>query len=408
MKIKSVLTKLESLLLAGLLIFGIYSAFLISGYTTESGSARDNHLVLLAEQFSKGNVALSPLGLPHGDYVDYFGQQFLYFGPLPSAILAPFAAVFGRTFPQNVLGFSSILISLLAVYSLSKRLGFNKFDALWLTIFFCFSTVFFAVSVLNLSAYQVQSFGAVLILLMLAEFFGKKRYLLIGILIALAGMTRLTLYLSVIFPLLLLLRENLRVKNFLLLVLPIILSLILLGGYNYKRFHSVFETGYKFNVTLSRFPMAVNLVDGQFSFAHLPANLYSLVIKSPDPIVKDGGGFRLKFPYLKVDPWGIAIWFTSPLFLLLFRRKRDHNFLSAILSVLILAMPSLLYFGIGFSQFGYRYSLDFLPFLLIFLIPSLKPSIPAVGKILIVIGVLFNCLYSTSIWGVYPQFGIFK
>src|SRR3989338_6804088 len=127
MKIKSVLTKLESLLLAGLLIFGIYSAFLISGYTTESGSARDNHLVLLAEQFSKGNVALSPLGLPHGGYLASFGQQFLYFLSLSFVILAPFAAVFGRTFPQNVLGFSSILISLLAVYSLSKRLGFNKF-----------------------------------------------------------------------------------------------------------------------------------------------------------------------------------------------------------------------------------------------------------------------------------------
>lgn len=408
MKIKSVLTKLEIFLLAGMLIFGIYSAFLISGKTTESGAARDNHLVLLAQQFSKGNVALSPFGLPQGDYVDFFGQQFLYFGPLPSAILTPFAAVFGRTFPQNLLGFSSILISFVAVFSLSKRLGFKKFDALWLSIFFCFSTVFFAVSVLNLSAYQVQSFGAAFILLMLAEFFGKKRYLLIGILIALAGMTRLTLYLSVVFPFLLLLRENSRVKNFTLFVIPIILSLIFLGGYNYKRFHSVFETGYKFNVTLSRFPMAVNLVDGQFSFAHLPANLYSLLIRSPDSIVKDGGGFRLNFPYLKVDPWGIAIWFTSPLFLMLFCSRRDNNSLPAILSVFVLAVPSLLYFGIGFSQFGYRYSLDFLPFLLIFLLPSLKPSIPAIGKILIVIGLLFNCLYTASIWGNYPHFGIFR
>jgi len=34
-----------------------------------------------------------------------------------------------------------------------------------------------------------------------------------------------------------------------------------------------------------------------------------------------------------------------------------------LLTVILIALPILFYYGIGFRQFGYRYSLDFLPFL---------------------------------------------
>lgn len=408
MKIKFLLTNLEKLLLVCLLMFGIYSAFLISKNTMDSGSARDNHLILLAEQFSNGHVNLSPLGLPQGDYVDFFGRQYLYFGPLPSLILAPFVSTFGRTFPQNLLGFSSLFVSFFAVLTLAKRIGFKKTDALWLSLFMCFSSVLFSVSVLNVSAYQVQSLGTALILIMLCEVVGKRRYLLIGSLIALAGLTRLTLFLSILFPIFLVLKEKIKIKSLIFLCIPIFFSVLLLGVYNYKRFNSALETGYRYNITLNQFPMAVNLSDGQFNVRHLPTNIYSLFIKSPDPILEKGGGFRLKFPYLKVDPWGIAIWFTSPLFLLLFKGKKDQYSIPAAVTAIALALPSLLYFGIGFSQFGYRYSLDFLPFLLVYMLPSLKPSIPLIGKLLIIIGILFNCFYTASIWGTYPLFGILK
>lgn len=395
--------KLEILFLFFLISFAIFSTVLIIRLTSDLNLARDNHLVLLAEQFSKGQLNLSPFGLPSGDYVDYFGKQFLYFGPVSSLVLIPFAAIFGRVFPQIFLGLVSLGLAFLAIYKLTRNLKFSKIDAIWLCAFFNFSTVLFAVSIINISAYQVQALGAVFVLFSLAEFFGKKRYFLIGLLIALAGMTRLTLYLSIIFFLF----QKVGKKNIFLLLVPIALSVLLLAGYNYKRFHNIFESGYKYNVTANRYPMSANLAFGQFNFSHIPANIFSLLIKSPDPIVEKGGGFILKFPYFKVDPWGIAIWFTSPLLLLLFRLKKEQISLSLLITITFLFLPSLFYFGIGYSQFGYRYSLDFLPFLFLLLIPIFKSKLSLLAKILIVLGVLFNCLYMVSIWGYYPHFGIY-
>lgn len=390
-----------------LFLFAVYSAYLVGRVADIKGAARDNHLVLLAEQFSKGSVFLSPLGLPHGDYVDYRERQSLYFGPFSSVVLVPFAAVFGRTFPQVSLGLTALALSFLAVFLIARRLKFNTQDCLWLALFFSFSTVLFSVSVVNLSAYQVQALGAALVLLAILEFLGKRRYLIVGVLLAVAGMTRLTLYLSVVFFLLAVLKEKGRSRKIFLLLVPIVVSLLLLGAYNYKRFRSPLESGYRYNVTANFYPMAANLRFGLFSFSHLPANLYALFGRSPDPIVEEGGGFVMKFPYLKVDPWGIAIWFTSPLFVLLFRLKRYEYTFPALMTSLVLALPSLFYFGVGYTQFGYRYALDFLPFLFLALVPNLLPRLSSLAKALIALGIIFNGLYMASIWGYYPHFGIY-
>jgi hypothetical protein len=114
----------------------------------------------------------------------------------------------------------------------------------------------------------------------------------------------------------------------------------------------------------------------------------------------------MKFPYLKADGWGLAIWYTSPLFLYLIKFKKSPYMVSAIAAIFVLAIPSLLYFGIGFSQFGYRYSLDFLPFLFLILLPTFKEGLPPFAKILIGAGIIFNCIFMLSIWDIYPLFHI--
>lgn len=392
-----------------LLLFGIYSSVIIYQSTAGKIYSPHNHLILLSEQFIKHNLYLSPLGLPNEDIVDYFGKQYLYFGPLPSILLIPFVLVFGRNFSQIILGITSLIVSFLAIYIISRKFKFRFEEALWLAIFFVFSTVLFSVGILNFSSYQVQALGVLFVLLSLAEYFGKKRYFIIGVLLAFAGMTRITLYLSVIFFLIEIFRKGLRLKNLLYLLLPISASLILLGVYNYKRFHSFFESGYQYQTTVNIYPMSVHVKRGYFSIVHVPANLYSFLIKAPNPVLEGGGGFILKFPYLKADPWGMAIWFTSPLFIyLLTKPKKNEYTVSSLITASALLSPSLFYFGIGFVQFGYRYSLDFLPFLFILLLPSLKPNLSLGVKTLIIIGVLFNCLYLTSLWDIYPLFNIYN
>ena len=129
---------------------------------------------------------------------------------------------------------------------------------------------------------------------------------------------------------------------------------------------------------------------GLFSLQYVPTNFYSMLLRGPVPVLETGEGFILQYPYLKADGWGMAIWITSPLFFYLFIMKKEKYTLAAVSTLLVLAIPSLLYFGVGFSQFGYRYSLDFLPFLLLILLPTFKNSLPRFAKILIIFGIVFN------------------
>lgn len=390
-----------------LLLFSVYSAFVIYSSTSDKTYNNENHLTLLAKRFSIWKVSLSPYNVPSNDYVDYKGQVFLYFGPFPSLILLPLVFVFDANFSQIVLGISSLIICFIGVFYICRRFKFSISNSLWLSIFFVFSTSLFFVGVINISAYQVQAVGVTCIILALAEYFGKRRMWVLGILLALAGMTRMPLYLSTIFFILEFISKKITIRKLLIFFLPIIISILILGLYNYRRFRSFAETGYQYNIALKLYPMSNNVKYGFLNPIHIPANLYTMFIKSPDPIIKEGGGYVLKFPYLKADPWGIALWYTSPLFLLLFTsvKKTKHSF-SAYPTIILLMIPSLLYFGVGFLQFGYRYALDFIPFLFILLLDKLQPKLPIHAKILIILGVLFNCLYMASVWNVYPFFKV--
>jgi len=116
----------------------------------------------------------------------------------------------------------------------------------------------------------------------------------------------------------------------------------------------------------------------------------------------------LEFPYLKVNHFGMAIWFSSPLFIYLLLARRQVYTLSASIGIAILMIPSLFYFGIGISQFGYRYSLDFLPLLFLVLLSSFKNGLPKFAKVLIAVGIFFNGFYMSGIWGSYPILEFWK
>lgn len=390
-----------------LLVFSIYSSYLI--ITTTKKYDNENHLVLLAGQFLKGHLALSPIvDLPRGDIADYFSNFYLYFGPFPSILLMPVVLIFGKNTPQWIVGVFSMIVSFILVYQIARKFKFSSIDCLWIALFFVFSTVLFAASVLNLAAYQVEALTVPLVLLSLREYFYKKRPLLIGLYLGLATLTRFTLVLAIVFYVFEFLQKRLTLKQIVHISLPIITACLIFGAYNMRRFHSFFETGYSYNNSLANYPLSANLKYGEISLQHLPASLYSFLIMPPEPRLKEGGGFVLNFPFLKVNPWGLAIWFTSPIFItLLYKFRRGKYSVSAIGASLSLAVPVFLYYSIGFAQYGYRYSLDFLPFLLLILIPSLTPRLSRSNLILICLGVLFNCVFITSLWEVYPHFGIY-
>jgi len=397
----------KTILLSFLLLFSIYSASVIIWVGTRGNT--DNSLVLLASQFLHGHISLIfEKGMPIGDISRFGGKFYLYFGPFSSVVLMPFVAIFGRNFPQVSLGIASMITSFYLSYEITKSFKFKKIDAFWLSLFFVFSTVLFSASVINVSAYQVEVLGVPLVLFSLREYFSKKRPLIMGVFLGLAVMTRSLLVLGVAFFVFEFFQKRLTRRQLLIFFIPVIVSCSVLGVYNYVRFHSLFETGYKYNITLRTYPLDQNLNDGYMSPKHVPANLYSLFVMPPQPLLENKDGFVLKFPYLKASPWGMAIWFTSPLFLtLLFKFKRSKYSLSLIMAIIVLSIPIISYYSIGFSQFGYRYALDFLPFLFLLLLSALSPKLSKSEILLISIGVIFNAVYTTSLWGIYPVIGLY-
>jgi hypothetical protein len=387
-------------------LLSLYSTYL---YLTIGQRGFDKVLISLSTQFVNGHITLPIYNLPIRDISAYYNNFYVYFGPLSSILLVPFAFFFKDAFPQVTIGIGSMIASFIAVYFISKKFKFSSLDSLWLSLFFVFSTVLFSSSVINITAYQVEALGVPFTLFAIWAYFSKKNSLLIGLFLGLATMTRITLMLSVIFFFFELLQKRFSIKQFLLMLIPIIIALSLLGAYNNRRFHSIFETGYNYNISIRDLPIGANLKYGDKSIMHVPANLYSLLVMSPEPLLKNhDGGFILKFPYIKLSPWGVAIWFTSPLFLLLLCRFKKNTYtISAGLASIALAAPVLLWYSIGYAQVGYRYALDFLPYIFLLLIPSLLPKLSKIAIILIIIGVIFNCIYTDSIWEIYPLFNIY-
>ena len=153
-----------------------------------------------------------------------------------------------------------------------------------------------------------------------------------------------------------------RIKEFLKLGLPFGIAVILIGLYNYERFGNPFNGGYAYQVL---FPdSAVSRSYGVFSLIHVPTNFYAAFLSAPLTIVKNSSSWLLKFPYIQNNPNGMSMFITSPYLLYLFTQKwktYDKEARNLIVATLISCLLVLSFYGIGKDQYGYRYSLDFLP-----------------------------------------------
>lgn len=99
----------------------------------------------------------------------------------------------------------------------------------------------------------------------------------------------------------------------------------------------------------------------------------------------------------------MGIFFTSPLFLYIFLSKLKQKYvINSWLTVSLMLILILTYFGTGVVQFGFRYAVDFYPFLFIILASFFKDRLSLMAKSLIVYSIFFNFFFMLSIWGIYP------
>jgi hypothetical protein len=346
---------------------------------------------------------LHPIGNQTQNPVYYKGKEFFDDGPLPAIILMPFEALFKLFhlfFYQGYLQWILIILTLNIIYKIAQLIGFKKYDALLLAFTFILGSVYVGVAINSSSWYFAQVITTYLVFLIIYEYLTQKRWWLLGTLSAFVLLSRVSAF-AIVFLLILDIlfnnRSSIKAKltNMIKLSFPVLLAGILIGLYNYLRFGDPLNGGYLYQAIdqTARYSRS----KGLFSLKHIPFNFYHLVFGTPIINTPNSNNWIANFPYFENNPLGLSIFITSPYLIFLFYQSRKIFYQKDIIFLLISAFVGLIivltYFGVGTYQFGYRYSLDFLPeiftvFMLIYY--KTKQSLTFGMKFLFLLTIAFN------------------
>jgi hypothetical protein len=123
---------------------------------------------------------------------------------------------------------------------------------------------------------------------------------------------------------------------------------------NYTRFGNPFDTGYG---KASEIYMAGKKY-GWYDWHYIPQHMHIAIFRGWDYIEE--------FPFLKPSPEGLSILLTSPVLLYAFAAsRRDVTVRLLWLATVLTAAALVPYFYQGWVQFGYRYLLDALPYVIV-------------------------------------------
>jgi hypothetical protein len=329
----------------------------------------EQQFAYLARSFLSGHTYFLERPGSWADTVPFQGRHYWPLGPLPAVVLMPLVLLsdrFGVLFQQGYLQPFLVAAALWLCFRIARRTGYSRDDSICLALGFVYATAFLGVAMWPWGWYFSHVLTVCLVLATIDEFIGRRRYWLLGVLCGLTLSARVTASFGIgwiaLHTLLSDERRQAKAQALAMLLLPYLAAFALLLLYNDARFGDPFEQGYATQLIP---PHAVKARDyGLFSPIHLPGNLYYLLLSAPAPVLRDGLSRVLRFPWVAANPWGMSLFVTSPCFLYLFGlRFRDRTSLLLLLTAGAIATPLLLYYGVGYRQFGYRYSLDFLPFL---------------------------------------------
>lgn len=333
----------------------------------------------LAKSFLEGKTYFLEMPGSWNDTVFFKGKFYWPLGPFPSILLMPFVyifSLFGSFFFMGYLQFFLVFGNFIVIYKISRIIRYSSSDSVYLALAFSCASAFIGVAAWPWSWTFAQVVTVFLIFLSLLEYSTKKRYWLIGLIVGFIMATRVTASLILIYfviDLFWLSKEKKKdsAKKLAELLLPVFITVLLLMSYNYLRFGSFSELGYSQQILSKTLIKARSY--GTISPVHIPGNLYYFFVSMPIPVLKDDLSPVLKFPYIRANPWGMSLFITSPYFIYLFALEyKDKTSKGLWGAILVIALPIFLYYGVGFRQFGYRYSLDFLPLLFFLLIRNYR------------------------------------
>ncbi|MGD0122484.1 MAG: hypothetical protein ABSC46_07990 [Candidatus Limnocylindrales bacterium] len=370
-------------------------AFAYGGATfvrSQASSWGPDHMMILAAGMWSGHSDLSSLTTIN-DIVTIDGRNYQAMSLLPTIPylpLVPFQVLwpFSRWIVSGVIG---ILGGCLAL-PLARRYGPGGAVSYWLAAFGAFGTLLFTLTIEGDFYYLAHLEAVLLTFLALIEWHDRRRPWAIGLLIGLAALARPTLILvAVPFGLALLAEAKDRVRVSVAFAVPLLAAVAVTGWWDWVRFGSPTETGY--TIAWLTPPLQALRDQGLFSTTHVPTNLALFL----------GGGYSIRdaFPWLVPSNQGQSILLTMPALLIAVGASLRER-LNLVLwgAVIVTAVPVFLYYGGGGANtYGYRYAMDFVPFLVPLVAIALRDRFGNLEKALIALSVAFVCY--GYIWEIY-------
>jgi hypothetical protein len=195
---------------------------------------------------------------------------------------------------------------------------------------------------------------------------GRRRPLLVGLLLGLSGLSRLPTFLAFPFFLYLVLqgdihnwrawREIVRdgrvIKRVLLFGCGLGAMAFIVLLYNYARFHTIFDAGFNH----PRYQGQPWFAKGRFNIAYIPRHIEAIFTLGPK-LNED------QFPFFKPSMFGMALIMVTPAFLYAYGAQVKRLEVIAAVAMGLVMIPDVLHGTTGWAEFGYRYSMDYFPML---------------------------------------------
>jgi hypothetical protein len=356
--------------------------------------------------------------IPAAEILSRSAIRYVSFPPFPAVLMLPFVAIWHLAF--NDVLFTALwaalnpLLLFLLLQDLARR-GLSRrtaIDNLWLTVMFGVGSVYYFCSVVGEVWYTAH-----VVLVTAAIGFAwasleAARPWRAGLFVALAGACRPSgLFMSVFFLFEALVvtglwqsvdghhrlrRDRAALKLFagklIRFAIPLVAVQAVLWLHNWVRFEDPTEFGHRYlNIAwqerIAHF--------GLFNYHFLSRNLAAALVLLPRILAR--------YPYVKISQHGMSLLVTSPaLAYTVVPGERSRLTAPLWLTTLVTAVPTLLYQSSGYIQVGYRYSLDYMLFLMMILAVRNRP-LSRLWKALVIVSIAIN-LFLAIIFDRYMQF----